>query len=450
MNRHINKNKTNKADVLLGLQWGDEGKGKIVDLLTPGYNIVARFQGGPNAGHTLEFDGQKHVLHLIPSGIFHPGTKNFLGNGMAICPIGFKKEITNLLKYMSLSEIKERIVIARQANIIIPSHRVLDGAKEVEKGVNKIGSTKQGMGPVYTDHYGRIGLRVSDILEKDFTIKFSELQKKHITTLKSLKAKYDTNELAVQNQEFMEACQFMREFNIVDGPEWILDQRDVGKDIFAEGAQGTRLDIDFGDYPFVTSSHTVSAGACIGTGLPPTAIGNVYGLFKAYCTRVGKGPFPTELGGKDSDIWCETKKPEDELREYPHVDLNDPDDFRRGIAIRRKGKESGSTTGRLRRTGWLDLPLLKHACRINGVTHLIMSKADVLADMYKVKVCISYDVDDTPIYKEFNGWGDISKYKHYIDLPPQFKHYVSFIENYLGIKIWIISTGPDREQIIYK
>ncbi len=437
-----------KLDVVLGLQWGDEGKGKIIDVLTPKYDIIARFQGGPNAGHTLELGSIKHVLHLIPSGIFHSEKLNFLGNGMVICPIAFKKEIEGLLQYIPLEELKKRIVIAQQAKIIMPTHRLLDGASESAKGCQKIGTTKQGIGPTYTDHVSRNGLRIGDMLQDGFAMKYSELQNKHCMLMTALGGNFDANTLMAEGNAFLEAVEFMKQFKIVDGPKWINEKLDAEQTVLAEGAQGTLLDIDHGDYPYVTSSNTTIGGVCIGLGVAANRIGKVYGLFKAYCTRVGNGPFPTELGGEKSDIWCQTHKREDEEREYPNASMNDTDEFTQGIALRKKGNEHGATTGRPRRTGWLDLPLLKYACMINGVTDLIISKADVLSDLESIKLCTGYEKNGSPIFRECQSWENMSLIKDFDDLPPSFKVYLMFIEEETETEIKFISTGPDRDQII--
>jgi len=436
-------------DVLLGLQWGDEGKGKIIDVLTPHYDIIARFQGGPNAGHTLEFNGEKHVLHMIPSGIFHEGKMNLLGNGMVICPIAFQKEVKELMKYIPMEELKKRIVISSGAILILPTHRLLDQAYEEAKGKSKIGSTLKGIGPAYTDHVSRNAMHVGNILNDNPSNAYVALQRKHYAILNFLKYPLDLVKSTNEGYEFIMATIFMQQFQIVDGPMWLNEQLNAGKKVLAEGAQGSLLDVNFGTYPFVTSSNTTIGGVCTGLGVAANRIGKVYGLFKAYCTRVGAGPFPTELGDQKSDEWCAKKTILDEEKLYPHVDINDPDPFLQGIALRRKGSEFGSTTGRLRRTGWLDLMLLNEMCIINGVTDLVMSKADILSDIDTVKVCINYDKNGTPIYKEFEGWKDDLQCKKCF-LPQRFKNYVDFIEKEIGIPITIISTGPDREQIIVR
>jgi len=443
------KRKNNKVDVLLGLQWGDEGKGKIIDVLTPKYDIIARFQGGPNAGHTLEFNGQKRVLHLIPSGIFHPGKMNLLGNGMVIDPIAFKQEIEELMKDISWEELKKRIVISSGAILIMPTHRLLDQAYEAAKGNGKIGTTGKGIGPAYTDHISRNALHVGDILEKGFDGKHGGKMFKHSYILKSLKYDIDPESLIEKSLEFLSAIDFMRKLRIVNGSMWLNEQLDAGNNVLAEGAQGTLLDVNFGSYPFVTSSNTTVGGVCTGLGIAPNRIRKVYGLFKAYCTRVGAGPFPTELGGKQSDEWCANKKVEDEENIYPDANINDSDPFIQGIALRRKGCEFGATTGRLRRTGWLDMHLLKYACMINGVTDLIISKADVLSDI-QVKVSTGYAPNGDPEYITFSAWKNLQKHTSYENLQTEFMRYIKYIEAETNTPITMISTGPDREQIIMR
>ncbi len=453
-------NEKNKIDVLVGLQWGDEGKGKIVDMLTPKYDVVARFQGGPNAGHTLEFNNQKHVLHLIPSGIFHPDKVNLLGNGMVIDPIAFQKEVEGLRKYIPMEELKKRIVIASGAKLILPVHRILDGANEEAKGDKKIGTTKKGIGPAYTDHVSRNAVLVQDILKdtRTFTNKVNDIQEQHCIALVLQNKKcWDAHALLQELFEFFDAARFMQRFEIVNGPYWLDKQLREGKKVLAEGAQGTLLDINFGSYPFVTSSNTTCGGVCTGLGIAPNRIGKVYGLFKAYCTRVGSGPFPTELGGKQSEEWCATETVKEDAT--PCASINDPDPFLQGIALRRKGYEFGATTGRLRRCGWLDLPALKYACMINGVTNLIMSKADILSGFETVKICNNYLIDGgftdempmeiselfSPQYKKFPGWDMVTPAK-----TTPFAEYLKFIENETGLPISIISTGPDRNQIFIR
>lgn len=451
-----------KIDVLLGLQWGDEGKGKIIDVLTPNYDIIARFQGGPNAGHTLEFDGQKFVQHLIPSGIFHPGKVNFLGNGMVIDPIAFQEEFNALLKVISEEELLERIIIAERAKLIIPTHRLLDAAYENAKGDEKIGSTKKGISPTYTDHISRNGICVGDANTSKFLPKYKALKEKHLQILTSIGYEVDRDELEKEESRFFEGIVCMYRIKRVNGPYWIDEQLKAGKKILAEGAQGTMLDIDHGNYPFVTSSSTICGGVCTGLGVAPHRIGKVYGLFKAYCTRVGSGPFVSEFGKKKSEKWCDTKKATEENEQYPNADINDPDPFIQGIGLRRKGNEFGATTGRLRRCGWLDLPELEYACMLNGVTDLIISKADVLCGVKTIKVCTSYNIHGCstkkmpmeifeslePEYTYFPGWGNLVTAETVHELPETFTNYLKFIEAETGIPIKIISTGPDRTQTI--
>jgi adenylosuccinate synthase len=421
----------NKADILLGLQWGDEGKGKIVDVITPSYDIVARFQGGPNAGHTLEFNGIKHVLHTIPSGIFHDHVKNVIGNGVVIDPIVFAKEI-NALKERGV-DVKSRLLLSRKAHLILPTHRMLDAASEAEKGKAKIGSTLKGIGPTYMDKTGRNGLRVGDILEPEFLEKYTALVEKHKKMLANYNFQYDIVEL---EKEWMSGVEVLRSLNIIDSEHYLNQALKDGKKILAEGAQGSLLDIDFGSYPFVTSSNTVAAGACTGLGLAPSRIGEVLGIFKAYCTRVGSGPFPTEL--------------EDET----------------GEQMRQIGKEFGSTTGRPRRCGWLDIPALKYACMINGVTELIMMKTDVLSGFETLKICthyslngekidyLPYDIDPSkvqPIYQEVKGWNsDLTGMRSMEELPVELVRYIEFVEKTLEIPVTYVSVGPDRTQTIIR
>lgn len=420
-----------KVDVLLGLQWGDEGKGKIVDVLAPKYDVVARFQGGPNAGHTLEFDGIKHVLHQIPSGIFREKTKNIIGNGVVLDPIVFKREIEALQKFNL--NIKTNLFISKKATIIIPTHRLLDQAYEKAKGDNKIGSTLKGIGPSYQDKIGRQGLRVGDILSDNFKEKFKKLCDIHFEILKHHQIEYDWNELETQ---FYDAVSFLRQFKLVESEYMINQELKAGSTILAEGAQGSLLDIDFGSYPFVTSSNTVTAGACTGLGVAPCHIGEVYGIFKAYSTRVGSGPFPTEL-------------------------LNEE-----GERLRKEGNEFGSTTGRPRRCGWIDIPSLKYSIMINGVTQLLMMKADVLSIFPTIKICTHYQLKDgsitetlpyelindkiIPVYKEMKGWNTSLTGVLEEDLPGELLEYVSFLEQQLNVPITIISTGPDRTQTIHR
>lgn len=420
------------VDVLLGLQWGDEGKGKIVDVLAPKYEVIARFQGGPNAGHTLEFDGFKHVLHQIPSGIFRNNTTNIIGNGVVLDPIIFKKEIEGLAKYNL--NLKETLFISKKASIIIPTHRTLDAAYEQAKGASKIGSTLKGIGPTYTDKISRVGLRVGDILSPNFEKKYQELVDKHNVILSMYQYPYDVTEA---ENEFFEAVAFMKQFQIVDSEYTVNEAIEQRKSILAEGAQGSLLDVDFGSYPFVTSSNTITAGACTGLGIAPKQIGEVFGIFKAYATRVGSGPFPTEL--------------EDET----------------GEQMRQEGREFGSTTGRPRRCGWIDLPALKYAMMINGVSQLVMMKVDVLNIFDEIKACVAYelpdgtitdhlpyDLNDTkvkPIYQSLEGWNcSLEGMRDFEQLPSQLRTYITFLEEKLSLPINFISTGPDREAVVLK
>lgn len=418
-----------KLDVLLGLQWGDEGKGKIVDVLTPKYDVIARFQGGPNAGHSLEFNNIKHVLHTIPSGIFHPDKVNVIGNGVVIDPVVFKKEI-DALKAMNVSF--NNFFISKKAHLILPTHRLLDAASEASKGVSKIGSTLRGIGPTYMDKTGRNGLRIGDIFAPDFMDRYNTLKNKHKDILKQYNFEY---ELESKEEEWFEGIAVIRSFQVVDS-EYVMNKYlQDGKSALAEGAQGTLLDIDFGSYPFVTSSNTICAGACTGLGVAPTRIGEVMGIVKAYCTRVGSGPFPTEL--------------HDET----------------GENLRKIGREFGATTGRPRRCGWLDIPALRYSVIINGVTQIILTKSDVLSSFDSIKVCthykvngeitdqIPYDVNAKiePVYKEFKGWKkDITDAKTLQDIPTELMEYISFIEKEVGVPVTIISVGPDRMQTIFK
>ncbi|MDZ4750922.1 MAG: adenylosuccinate synthase [Flavobacteriales bacterium] len=426
----------NKADILLGLQWGDEGKGKLVDVLTPGYDIIARFQGGPNAGHTLEFEGHKHVLHTIPSGIFRSNVVNLIGNGVVIDPVVFEKEI-DALRAKSVP-VEKRLLISRKAHIILPTHRMLDRASEASKGDAKIGSTLKGIGPAYMDKTGRNGMRVGDLLDAGFLNKYGALKQKHLFLLEGFKGFFQVDEAELKSleEEFMRGVDLLRSLQIVDS-EWYINQAiQEGKKVLAEGAQGSLLDIDFGSYPFVTSSNTVAAGACTGLGIAPGKVGEVIGIFKAYCTRVGSGPFPTEL-----------------------IDTV-------GEQMRKIGNEFGSTTGRPRRCGWLDLPALRYACMINGVTQLIMMKADVLSDFNALKICTSYKTSEgeinylpydmapekvQPVYTEIKGWTqDLTGIRSETDMPIELKDYISFIESDLGIPVTIVSVGPDRDQTILR
>ncbi len=417
-------------DVLLGLQWGDEGKGKIVDVLTREYDIIARFQGGPNAGHTLEFEGIKHVLHTIPSGIFHHKATNLVGNGVVIDPVIFLKEI-NALKTIDDSA-HHRLMISRKAHLILPTHRLLDAASETAKGKSKIGSTLKGIGPTYMDKTGRNGIRVGDIEQPYFQEKYRQLVEKHMQLLQNYN--FDITPLADMEKEWMSAIDAFRSLTLVDSEQYLFNAMKDGKQILAEGAQGSLLDIDFGSYPFVTSSTTTAAGACTGLGVAPNKIKRVLGIFKAYCTRVGSGPFPTEL-------FDET-----------------------GEQLRKAGKEFGSTTGRSRRCGWLDLPALKYAVDINGVTELMMMKADVLDAFKSIKVCTGYryhgeQIDYLPyatdpnylepIYEEREGWNcDLTNLSDWNDAPVALLKYVRFIEDYVGIPVTLVSVGPDRAQTL--
>ncbi|MBK7388368.1 MAG: adenylosuccinate synthase [Bacteroidetes bacterium] len=418
-----------KVDVLLGLQWGDEGKGKVVDVLAPRYDVIARFQGGPNAGHTLEFEGIKHVLHTIPSGIFHPGKVNIIGNGVVIDPVIFKKEI-DALTAMGV-DISRNLFISRKAHLILPTHRMLDAASEAIKGKAKIGSTLKGIGPAYMDKTGRNGLRVGDIEHSEFSARYDSLVAKH----KELLSFYQFDRpLSDYETGFMEGIQLLRKMNLIDSEYKINDYLNEGRSVLAEGAQGSLLDIDFGSYPFVTSSNTITAGTCTGLGVAPSKIGEVYGIFKAYCTRVGSGPFPTELENETGEL------------------------------IRKAGNEFGATTGRPRRCGWLDLPALKYTIMLNGVTKLIMTKPDVLSGFSSIKVCthykfqgkqidyMPYDIvteNAEPVYTEMPGWTLPEDGVHEInDLPAALSSYIDFLEAQLGVPVVIVSVGPDRSETL--
>lgn len=422
---------TGKVDVLLGLQWGDEGKGKVVDVLTPKYDVVARFQGGPNAGHTLEFEGEKYVLRSIPSGIFQGGKVNIIGNGVVLAPDLFMGEAQDLEK--SGHPLKERLHISKKAHLIMPTHRILDRAYEAAKGKNKVGTTGKGIGPTYTDKVSRNGLRVGDILE-NFDAKYAAHKERHMQMLKAL-GWTDFEGFEETEKKWLEGVEYMRQFHIVDSEHEINNVLRSGKSILCEGAQGTMLDVDFGSYPFVTSSNTVCAGACTGLGIGPNKIGNVYGIMKAYCTRVGAGPFPTEL-------FDET-----------------------GKMIRDLGHEYGAVTGRERRCGWCDLVQLRYSIMVNGVTELIMMKSDVLDGFDTIKACVAYKLADgsettelpyeidnvTPVYKEFKGWKtDMTKFTSEDQFPEEFKAYVKFLEEFLETPIKVISIGPDRAQTIVR
>lgn len=421
-----------KVDVLLGLQWGDEGKGKIVDVLAPRYNVVARFQGGPNAGHTLEFDGIKHVLHQIPSGIFRSDIHNIIGNGVVLDAIVFKKEVDNLAKFNL--DLFSNLVVSKKASLILPTHALLDAAYERSKGDSKIGSTLRGIGPAYQDKIARLGLRVGDIVSPNFADKYKKLVDAHKVILDFYQFDYQ-EKLVDAEKNFFEAVEFMKQFTLVDSEYVVNAALASEKSVLAEGAQGSLLDIDFGSYPFVTSSTTMAAGACTGLGVAPGQIGEVLGIFKAYCTRVGSGPFPTEL-----------------LEET-------------GEKMRQEGREFGATTGRPRRCGWLDLPALKYAIMINGVTQLIMMKVDVLTIFDNIKVCTHYRLADgtvtdqlpydlcdetvEPIYKDFAGWQtSLDGIRDFDAIPSQLLDYVKFLERELNLPITYISTGPDREALI--
>ncbi|TBV26117.1 adenylosuccinate synthase [Meridianimaribacter sp. CL38] len=421
------------VDLLLGLQWGDEGKGKIVDVLTSKYDIIARFQGGPNAGHTLVFNGKKHVLHTIPSGIFHKDTANVVGNGVVIDPVIFKKELDKLAEQDV--DYKASLLISRKAHIILPTHRLLDAASEASKGKAKIGSTLKGIGPTYMDKTGRNGIRVGDIELADWKEKYRALADKHeaMIAFYNVDIQYDLKELEA---EFFDAIETLKTLQFIDSEEYLHQAQKSDKSILAEGAQGSLLDIDFGTYPFVTSSNTTAAGACTGLGIAPNKIGEVYGIFKAYTTRVGSGPFPTELFDQD------------------------------GETMAKVGHEFGATTGRPRRCGWLDLVALRYACQVNGVTQLIMMKGDVLSGFKSLKVCTAYNYKGetihhlpfnieeknvTPVYTEFEGWNeDLTEMTEASQMPKQLNDYIAFLEKELELPITIVSVGPDRKQTIVR
>ena len=421
---------TGKVDVLLGLQWGDEGKGKVVDVLTPKYDVVARFQGGPNAGHTLEFEGEKYVLRSIPSGIFQGGKVNIIGNGVVMAPDLFMAEAKDLER--SGHNLRDRLHISRKAHLIMPTHRLLDAAYEAAKGKNKVGTTGKGIGPTYTDKISRNGLRVGDILD-NFEAKYKAHKERHLQMLASLN--YTDFDITEVEKTWMEGVEYMKQFRIVDSEHEINNLLRSDKSILCEGAQGTMLDVDFGSYPFVTSSNTICAGACTGLGIGPNRIGNVYGIMKAYCTRVGAGPFPTEL-------FDET-----------------------GKLIRDLGHEYGAVTGRERRCGWIDLVQLRYSVMVNGVTELIMMKSDVLGGFETMKACVAYRLPDgsettelpyeidnvEPIYKEKKGWKtDMTQFTSEEQFPAEFNDYVAFLEDFLETPITIISIGPDRAQTIIR
>lgn len=418
-----------KVDVLLGLQWGDEGKGKVVDVLTPRYDLVARFQGGPNAGHTLEFEGKKYVLRSIPSGIFQKGRTNIIGNGVVLDPVLFKEEAEALFE--SGVDIRPLLKISKKAHLILPTHRLLDAANEKAKGGAKIGTTGKGIGPTYTDKISRNGLRLGDALAPDFMSRYEAARNKHLTQLKNMG---ETPDIAEAEAKWLDAIEYLKTYDLVDSEFVINRALTDGKKVLCEGAQGTLLDVDFGSYPFVTSSNTVAAGACTGLGVAPNKIGNVYGIFKAYCTRVGSGPFPTEL-------FDET-----------------------GKKIRDLGHEYGAVTGRERRCGWIDLVALRYAIMIDGVTKLIMMKSDVLDGFDEIKACVAYEINGEkitdfpysieseiikPVYVTLPGWKtDMTKMKSENEFPKEFKDYIAFLEKELATPITIVSVGPDREQTI--
>ena len=417
-------------DVLLGLQWGDEGKGKIVDAITGSYDIIARFQGGPNAGHTIEFEGHKHVLHTIPSGIFNTNALNLIGNGVVVDPVIFENEIDGLQKFNL--DINSKLLISNRAHIILPTHKMIDASSEASKGKKKIGSTLKGIGPTYMDKTGRNGIRIGDLKSDNWTDKYNALRDKHLTILSNFKTKIDVN-LDKLEDDFMSSIEILKKFNFINSEDFLNSSLISGKKVLAEGAQGSLLDIDFGTYPFVTSSNTTVSGACSGLGIAPNKIKSVIGIFKAYTTRVGSGPFPTEL---DNEI---------------------------GNNIRKIGNEYGATTGRDRRCGWLDLVALKYSIIINGVTELNMMKADVLSGFDTIEICTAYDIDGIethnlpfdlnlgnikPIYKSFKGWTeDISKITKEQELPIEVHNYVAFIEEFVGVPIKLISVGPDLSLI---
>jgi adenylosuccinate synthase len=421
---------TAKVDVLLGLQWGDEGKGKVVDVLTPQYDVIARFQGGPNAGHTLEFEGEKYVLRSIPSGIFQGGKTNIIGNGVVLAPDLFMQEAKDLEK--SGHDLKKCLHISKKAHLIMPTHRLIDAAQEANKGKNKVGTTGKGIGPTYTDKISRTGLRVGDILD-NFKEKYEAHKAAHLEILKALN--YSDFDITETEKVWLEGIEYMKTFQLVDSEHEVNNFLKAGKSILCEGAQGTMLDVDFGSYPFVTSSNTICAGACSGLGIGPNKVGDVFGIMKAYCTRVGAGPFPTELFDED------------------------------GKKIRDLGHEYGAVTGRERRCGWIDLVALKYAIMINGVTKLIMMKSDVLDTFSTIKACVAYNVNGkettelpyslennvTPIYKEIQGWQtDLTKCTKEEELPQAFKDYINFLEKELETPIVILSVGPDRAQTIVR
>ena len=421
------------VDVLLGLQWGDEGKGKIVDYLAPKYDVIARFQGGPNAGHTLRFGDIKHVLHQIPSGIFHDDTFNVIGNGVVLDPAIFQKEIEELKQFDKYNS--EKLYISKKAQLIVPTHRLLDAAYEHAKGKDKIGSTLKGIGPAYEDKISRRGLRVGDIVSSKFNERYEMLKKKHVSILEA--HDFDLSILDELESKFMAGVEFLKTFKLIDSEYFLNEKLTEQKSILAEGAQGSMLDIDFGSYPFVTSSNTTTSAACTGLGISANKIGEVFGIFKAYCTRVGSGPFPTELFDETGEL------------------------------MRKNGAEFGATTGRPRRCGWIDLPALKYANMINGVTRLYMMKADILSGFKEIKICTHYKTENgiettnipfeintesiTPIYKTMPGWSeDLTQLTDFDQLPIQLKGYISYLEEELKLPIDIVSIGPDRTQTIFR
>lgn len=419
------------VDILLGLQWGDEGKGKIVDHLADQYDIIARFQGGPNAGHTLIIDGVKTVLHTVPSGIMHDKPVNVIGNGVVIDPVTLRKEIENLAA--KGCDIKKRLFISKRAHLILPTHKLLDAASEASKGQSKIGSTLRGISPTYIDKTGRNGLRVGDITLPDFHARYNKIKEGHLKHLSLFKFDFDLNEF---EQPWLEAIEFIKGQNLIDSEYYLNDALSKGKKILAEGAQGTMLDVDFGTYPYVTSSNTITSGACNGLGIPPTRVKEVIGITKAYCTRVGTGPFPTELNNETGEL------------------------------IRKTGNEFGATTGRPRRTGWIDLPALQYAVMLNGVTQIAITKSDILNDFEAIEVCTDYEVSGAktrhlpydlcntevkPVYHKLCGWKtDLRAFTSYDDLPETFLGYLGFLEEYLNVDITMISTGPEREKLLFK
>lgn len=427
-----------KIDVLLGLQWGDEGKGKVVDVLAPRYDIIARFQGGPNAGHTLEFEGIKHVLHIIPSGICHRDKINVIGNGVLVEPVILRKEFAALESIGF--EPRTNLYISRKAHLILPTHRLLDAANEASKAERKIGSTLKGIGPAYTDKVARVGVRVGDIARSDFKAVYEKAKESHLNLIRSLG--YDVDAFRVEDKilseyerQWFEALDFLKGLKVIDSEYYLNEALDKGLKILAEGAQGSMLDIDFGSYPFVTSSNTITAGVCSGLGIAPSRVGKVFGICKAYCTRVGSGPFPTELFDAD------------------------------GEELRQKGREFGSTTGRPRRCGWLDIPALRYACMLNGVTHLMLMKIDVMNGFSRIKVCDSYEINGkrtmnvpydmeeriSPLYSDYEGWlQDVGGVDDYEALPQRMKDYIAMIEQKTGLPVAVVSTSPDRKDTIIR